>query len=147
MRLRYTRRAKDNLSDIRDYIAQDNPAAARHVVTAIRDQTRILTHQPNIGRPGRVEGTRELAISRYPLHRGLPGHARQCGLAERLSRRPDMARDLRRLTGSFTVALSKPSREHRGDARGRPRHEYRDRPTRRTGEAGVGRNNRGALRR
>lgn len=66
MRIRYTPNARDCIAKIRDYIAHENPQAARHVVTRIRQQTLTLSDYPYAGRPGRVEGTRELIVNSYP---------------------------------------------------------------------------------
>ena len=43
-----------------------NRSAAKRVIASIRDQNTILAEHAMIGRPGRVEGTRELVNSRYP---------------------------------------------------------------------------------
>jgi toxin ParE1/3/4 len=51
---------------IAEYIAQDNPAAAYAVHDAIQRQVERLAQHPRIGRPGRVEGTRELVVSGTP---------------------------------------------------------------------------------
>jgi toxin ParE1/3/4 len=56
-----------DLRGIKDYIARDNPAAARRVVKAIRDGVGILKDHPGVGRPGRLAGTRELVIRPYPF--------------------------------------------------------------------------------
>lgn len=66
MRLRWTPPARDHLAEIYDYIAQDNPAAARRVIGQVRKDADLLKDNPGMGRPGRVEGTRELIVSRYP---------------------------------------------------------------------------------
>lgn len=66
MRIRYTPNARDDIAEIREYIAHENPRAARRVVNLIRQQTQSLLDYPDIGRPGRCEGTRELVISPYP---------------------------------------------------------------------------------
>jgi toxin ParE1/3/4 len=60
--IRWLRRALANLDEIATYIAADNPAAARALVAGIKHQVALLRSQPNIGRPGRVPGTRELVI-------------------------------------------------------------------------------------
>lgn len=66
MALRWHRQALEDLRGIYDYIARNSPAAARRVVATIREQADILREYPAIGRPGRLEGTRELVVSRYP---------------------------------------------------------------------------------
>jgi len=55
-----------DLRGIKDYIAQDNPVAARRVVKAIKEGVEVLKEQPDIGRPGRLTHTRELIIRHYP---------------------------------------------------------------------------------
>ncbi|ADE13182.1 type II toxin-antitoxin system RelE/ParE family toxin [Sideroxydans lithotrophicus] len=67
MNLRYTPQARSDLAEIHDYIAQENPAAARRVVQLVRDSAKALPDNPLVGRPGRVPGTRELAIGRFPF--------------------------------------------------------------------------------
>lgn len=67
MKLRYAPRARSDLAEIHDYIAQENPGAARRVILLIRKAAESLLENPQIGRLGRVEGTRELTISRFPF--------------------------------------------------------------------------------
>ena len=67
MRVRYTPRAKLDLAEIYDYIARDNPHVARRVVSLIRREIKMLCDSPAIGRPGRIDGTRELVMGRYPF--------------------------------------------------------------------------------
>ena len=67
MKLRYTPRARSDLAEIHDYIAQENPGAARRVILLIRKVAESLLENPQIGRQGRVEGTRELTIARFPF--------------------------------------------------------------------------------
>jgi toxin ParE1/3/4 len=50
-----------------DYIAQDNPLAAISQGDRIDEQVDILLQQPQMGRQGRKQGTRELVISRTPF--------------------------------------------------------------------------------
>jgi len=66
MRLRWTPPARDHLSEIHDYIAKNNPAAARRVVGQVRKDADLLRDNPGMGRLGRVEGTREVVVSRFP---------------------------------------------------------------------------------
>jgi addiction module RelE/StbE family toxin len=65
-RIAWLQAALEDLRGIHDYIARDNPKAARRVVKVIRGDVKILCDHPAIGRPGRIEGTRELVIVRYP---------------------------------------------------------------------------------
>ena len=63
MKSRWTKRSLSALTNIHGHIAADNPPAA----DVLRDRalsfvdTTLLAH-PSIGRPGRVEGTRESVI-------------------------------------------------------------------------------------
>lgn len=50
-----------------DYIAQENPIAAIRLDEEIETQTESLAQNPEIGREGRVAGTRELVIARTPF--------------------------------------------------------------------------------
>jgi toxin ParE1/3/4 len=60
--------AVDDLAAIRDFIAEDNPAAARETVLRILDLVEtVLTANPEIGRAGRVPGTRELVATGTPF--------------------------------------------------------------------------------
>ena len=63
MRIRWTRGANQNLEQIQEYIAQDNPSAAIDVVFKIIKSVEILLDHPAIGRPGRVMDTRELVVN------------------------------------------------------------------------------------
>ena len=58
--------AARDLDRIVEYIAEDNPAAALAVLSTIRDAPLVLLEYPHIGRPGRVQGTRELVVSGLP---------------------------------------------------------------------------------
>ena len=66
MKLRWTRPALRDLSDIHAYIAECNPTAALNVARTIRALAERLTILPMLGYPGRVKGTRELALAGYP---------------------------------------------------------------------------------
>lgn len=62
MRVEWLRTALRNLDDEASYIALDDPQAASVVVTRVFEAVAMLAHQPNLGRPGRVPGTRELVV-------------------------------------------------------------------------------------
>ncbi len=66
MRIEWHRLAYNDVMDIADYIEIDNPTAAIAICDEIDHQVNILTDHPNMGRPGRVLGTRELIINRTP---------------------------------------------------------------------------------
>ena len=70
MRVHWTDRAKARLRDIKDYIAQDNPAAARETVEKLLRRSWLLAEPPDIGHPVRgFEETapREILIRPYRL--------------------------------------------------------------------------------
>lgn len=52
--------ASDQLASILEYIAQQNAAAALRVDELINGRVELSRQFPEIGRPGRVAGTREL---------------------------------------------------------------------------------------
>jgi toxin ParE1/3/4 len=66
MRLVWTLAALRDLASARDYIARDNAAAAEDQIGRVLAATGRLVRFPEIGRPGRHRGTRELVTSRTP---------------------------------------------------------------------------------
>ncbi|MGH9622711.1 MAG: type II toxin-antitoxin system RelE/ParE family toxin [Bryobacteraceae bacterium] len=66
MRLEWSVFAQTDREAIFDYIEADSPQAAVTVDERIRKQVEQLKHFPEMGRPGRIAGTRELVISRTP---------------------------------------------------------------------------------
>lgn len=66
MKVRYTPQAKADLSEIFSYVAKDNPAAASRLIARICHHVVALSNNPALGRAGRIAGTRELIIPRYP---------------------------------------------------------------------------------
>ena len=67
MIVQWLHEASDNRYDQLDYIAQENPIAAIRLDEEIEVQTEALAENPEIGRVGRVDGTRELVIARTPF--------------------------------------------------------------------------------
>lgn len=63
MKIKWVRLALDDLDAAGEFIARDNPEAARRVLKRIWDAVQLLAEHPDAGRPGRVPGTRELVIS------------------------------------------------------------------------------------
>ena len=56
-----------HLAAIRTYIAEQDPAAGARVVARIPNAAHdTLSASPYAGRPGRVENTRELVVTRTP---------------------------------------------------------------------------------
>ncbi|MFZ1083784.1 MAG: type II toxin-antitoxin system RelE/ParE family toxin [Terracidiphilus sp.] len=66
MRLEWSAFAFADRMAIFDDIEADSPRAAVAVDDRIQDCVEKLTRFPEMGRPGRIEGTRELVISRTP---------------------------------------------------------------------------------
>jgi plasmid stabilization system protein ParE len=66
MRLLYTELARNDLRTLRDYIARDNLQAAAETARYIRARLHDLAALPLTGRSGRLPGTRELFMRRYP---------------------------------------------------------------------------------
>jgi toxin ParE1/3/4 len=60
------RTALRNLDQHADYIAKDDPIAARNAVQRIRAAVDQLADYPNMGRSGRVPLTRELIVGGTP---------------------------------------------------------------------------------
>jgi toxin ParE1/3/4 len=64
MRVRWTTDAADDLERICDYVARERPEAARRLALDVLQAIEGLRTFPNRGRPGRVQGTRELVLTR-----------------------------------------------------------------------------------
>lgn len=62
-------RAIGHLGSLRAYIARENPGVAARTATTLLAAVDRLAELPNLGRPGRVTGTRELAVpgTRYVI--------------------------------------------------------------------------------
>ena len=62
-------RAIGHLAALRDYIARENPGAAARTATTLLAAVDRLAELPNLGRPGRISGTRELVVpgTRYVI--------------------------------------------------------------------------------
>jgi addiction module RelE/StbE family toxin len=66
MRIVWTEPAVHDLAAARAYIARDNPPPADRQVERVLAAVAGLLQFPEIGRPGRRAGTRELVVSRTP---------------------------------------------------------------------------------
>ena len=66
MRLRWRLSAVSDLANIRDFISENDPAAARAVVDRVFRSVDRLTPFPKSGRAGQVPGTRELVVPGLP---------------------------------------------------------------------------------
>ena len=66
MRLEWSTPAADELEAAQSYYHGLNPMAARLLARRIVDAAKRLREQPQIGRPGLRNGTREWVVSRTP---------------------------------------------------------------------------------
>lgn len=76
MEVRWSPAAFEDFSGIIEYIRKDSPAAAQRIAKTIHESAGSLGVYPNRGRPGRVEGTRELPLTPLPfvvIYRVKPG--------------------------------------------------------------------------
>jgi len=74
VRLKWTHAASRDLDSVEQYISRDNADSAIETVLEIILHVEMLAERPGIGRPGRIDGTRELVIAGLPyvaayLHR------------------------------------------------------------------------------
>ena len=66
MKLFWTARALSEIDTIFAYVAADSPSAAERLAVLIETKAQSLIDQPNMGRPGRVDGTREFVVTGTP---------------------------------------------------------------------------------
>lgn len=66
MNVRYSRRAFQDLENIRTYIAKDNPEAARRVASFIRQSIGTLEEFPHQGRTTDEKNAYRFVMTRYP---------------------------------------------------------------------------------
>lgn len=69
MEVKWLRKALNNLDQEAEYIAGEDPAAARGLVSKIDSLVSLLADNPAMGHPGRLPGTRELVVpgTRYVI--------------------------------------------------------------------------------
>jgi toxin ParE1/3/4 len=67
MKIEWSPEAAADFAGIVDYIHKQSPAIADRVAHSIYDSSASLESFPNRGRPGRVEGTRELILAPLPF--------------------------------------------------------------------------------
>ena len=65
MKLRFTKRATENIAEIADYLHERNPAAARRVRAVIYAGLQNLLLFPHAGRAQNVAGVRKFVTPRY----------------------------------------------------------------------------------
>lgn len=62
MEIKWLKRALFNLEKEAEFIAKDDPEAAKHVVQQILNSVLLLADNPSLGHVGRINSTRELVI-------------------------------------------------------------------------------------
>jgi toxin ParE1/3/4 len=67
VKIRWTQIAADDLKSVHDYLCEHAPTRAGTIVDRILAGIDVLERYPNLGRPGRLEGTRELVIISTPF--------------------------------------------------------------------------------
>jgi addiction module RelE/StbE family toxin len=67
VKLVWTRLALADLRHVHDYIAAERPRAAAEITEHISRATRMIAEHPEMGRHGRVAGTRELVVAGTPF--------------------------------------------------------------------------------
>lgn len=66
MNVNFTPQARDDLTAIRDWIAEDDPRVADNVIARIVQTTMMFGQFPLLGREGLVAGTREFSVVGLP---------------------------------------------------------------------------------
>jgi addiction module RelE/StbE family toxin len=66
VKLFWTARTLSEIDAIFAYVAADSPSAAERLAVLIETRAQSLIDQPNMGRPGRVDGTREFVVTGTP---------------------------------------------------------------------------------
>jgi toxin ParE1/3/4 len=66
MRIRWTPPAVADLQSISDYLKEHHPQYRQPTMRKLYEKIRALRDAPLLGRPGRIEGTRELLFPPMP---------------------------------------------------------------------------------
>jgi addiction module RelE/StbE family toxin len=67
VKLRWTDGAVEDLRSAHDYLEAENPRLAWEGVARVMSAVERLEQFPHMGRPGRVEGSRELVVTGTPF--------------------------------------------------------------------------------
>jgi toxin ParE1/3/4 len=76
MNVVWMRRAVRHLTALREHIAEDSPKRAELVAQRILKAVELLATHPEIGRPGRSVGTRELVVQNTLMSSRIGSEAR-----------------------------------------------------------------------
>lgn len=66
MRIRWTPPAAADMQNISDYLKEHRPRDRQPTLRKLYEKIRALKDAPYVGRPGRIEGTRELLFPPLP---------------------------------------------------------------------------------
>jgi len=66
MRIRWTPAAAADLQNISDYLKEHHPQYRQPTMRKLYERMRALKNAPYLGRPGRIEETREILFSPLP---------------------------------------------------------------------------------
>jgi len=67
VKIRWTAVAADDLKSVHEYLSEHAPGRADAIINRILSSIDVLEQYPNLGRKGRLEGTRELVITGTPF--------------------------------------------------------------------------------
>jgi len=67
VKLRWTEGAIEDLESAHGYLQAESPRAAWEMIATIMSAVERLEQFPHMGRPGRVEGSRELPVTGTPF--------------------------------------------------------------------------------
>lgn len=67
MKVLWSRDALRDLDEAHEFIAKDNPRAAKGIIERFEALLESLSIHPKLGRVGRVKGTRELVVTGTPF--------------------------------------------------------------------------------
>lgn len=65
LKIRWTPLAADDLSSAHEFLVEQNRSAAGKLIDRTLTAIEVLGRFPQMGRPGRVEGTRELVVAPF----------------------------------------------------------------------------------
>lgn len=66
MSARYAPQARRHLEAISEYLSERSPEASRRLAGRIQETIQLLETFPHAGRPGALEGTREMKVRGFP---------------------------------------------------------------------------------
>ena len=64
--VKWSQFAIDNFNESVDYLEQENPIAARKLTNLVENNIQLLVEFSHLGCEGRIFGTREFKISKFP---------------------------------------------------------------------------------